>query len=84
MMDKFQKMQFPPLTDSEVDKIIQKCWYGRFVSVKQLSEEIIALGGGLEEEIRVESTEWFMERKAECKEIVRNGLLNLLKVSIQS
>jgi serine/threonine protein kinase len=79
IMKRFQKMQFPYLAGSEVDVIIWKCWYGRFASVKQLSEEVMALGGGLEG-IRVESTEWFEDRKADCKEMIRNGVLKTLKI----
>lgn len=45
LIDKFQMMQFPPLSDSLLEAIIQKCWCGQFMSVKQCSEAIFLRGG---------------------------------------
>ena len=80
LIDMFQKKKFPLLSSSNLDTIIRQCWGGEFVTVKQLSEVILALDGGWDEQIRVESTEWFMERQAECQEMVANGLLTPLRM----
>lgn len=78
LIDKFQSMQFPPTTKSAIDTIILNCWRGHFESVKSLSENIMQLGTGNQEEVLENNAEWLTARKEECEEVVRSGVLGNL------
>lgn len=79
LIDKFQKMKFPPLSGSTLDIVIQKCWYGQFATIKQLYEAMDSHGGWCEE-TKVKSTELIMERRANCEEIIKNEVLKTFKM----
>lgn len=78
LLEKFQKKEYPPTTDSVIDTIIRKCWDGEFVSVKSLAEELMPLDVEKQEPVREEGAEWLAARRAECEEMIKSGLLDTL------
>lgn len=76
MMDMLQSMTFPRLGQSDIDKIIHACWFGRFDTVKQLFESVSQLSGHREETMVSMNGE---EQKALCRHLVRIGVLEAAK-----
>ena len=77
LSDKFQRRNFPVLTDSVEDEIVRKCWNGEYESVSQLSMEVA--GNNRQSNTASEDREWLETQRLECKRFVQSGLINTLK-----
>ena len=83
VVDKVQQMDFPD-TDAfnEKDRIIRKCWYGEFKSMGELRDAVESLGYRAHETAAGGMTsEFFEARRAECKRLMENRILDAMKVS---
>lgn len=66
MMDKLQQQDFPHLSTSHADVIIQQCWNGVFVTIKQMGEAMLEMYDRQEEKIEVKNEAWYLQRREEC------------------
>jgi serine/threonine protein kinase len=73
--EKFQKKEFPPLTNSAADAIIRKCWNGKYRLVAELLAEFDDIG---QDEPVGEDPDWLETRQMECKTFIRSGLVDTL------
>ena len=76
--EKFQKREFPVLTDSVEDKIVRKCWNGEYESVSELSMEVAGNDGQSDTASASEDREWLEMQRLKCKQFVESGLINTL------
>ena len=76
LSEKFQKREFPLLTDSVGDTIIRKCWDGEYESVSELLMEVA--GSGVQYAAASEDREWLEMQQLQCKTIVQSGFMNTL------
>ena len=74
--EKFQKKEFPPLTNSTEDVIIRKCWSGEYQRVKELLAEFP--GDAQQLDPTSKDHEWLETRQRECKESIQSGLVDKL------
>ena len=75
--NKFQRREFPPLTDSAEDQIIHKCWDGKYQSIRDLLSDVA--GSKRQTEFASEDREWLELRKLECKNYVQSGWVDTLE-----
>lgn len=73
-LDLFQRMEFPPLGDGDLDFVIGMCWRGDFSSLENLAEHTRSLccEGLLQPASAPEHT---TDIRDECQRLVDNGLL---------
>ena len=76
LSEKFQKREFPVLTNSVEDKIVRKCWNGEYESVSELLMEVV--GNNRQSNIAREDREWLETQRLKCKKFVQSGLINTL------
>lgn len=76
LSEKFQKKEFPLLTDSVGDTIVRKCWNGKYESVSELMMEVA--GSNRQYRTVSEDREWLEMRQLECKTFAQNGFVNTL------
>ena len=76
LSEKFQKREFPVLTNSVEDKIVRKCWNGEYESVSELSMEVA--GNNRQSNTASEDREWPETQQLNCKKFVQSGLINAL------
>ena len=76
VMERFQKKEFPSLSESCADAVIRKCWNGAYQSMRELLMEFD--GNGPQAESTSEDREWLELRRQECETFVRSGLMNTL------
>lgn len=71
-----QWMEFPPVSDNGLDRIIQRCWRGQFSFVKGLSNMTSLLhdGSDLAPSYALTS-EYCLEIRSECQRLIDTGLL---------
>lgn len=74
--DKFQKGEFPVLTNSVDDNIVRKCGNGEYESVSKLSMEVA--GTDKQSNIASEDREWLETQRLKCKKFVQSGLINTI------
>ena len=76
IVDLLQDMKFPKLRDNHLDSIIARFWQGRYQQLKDLLEEVEALGGiPPSSETGIISREDFVTGRKECEALVKDGLL---------
>lgn len=72
----FQRMEFPALSNDCFDSIIEKCWRGHFLSLREFHEQTKSLwcGDGL---LQASSSEKYdpADIRNECQRLVDSGLL---------
>ncbi|KAF7506291.1 hypothetical protein GJ744_011864 [Endocarpon pusillum] len=76
VIDRLQHMMFPDLHEGHLDRIIERCWKGNFVLLKDLAVKTKLLRGavGLPRAASFE-TGYRLERQKECQRLVDLGLL---------
>ncbi len=74
---KFQKKEFPLLTDSAGDTIIRKCWNGEYQLISELLAEVA--GSNRQDEPASEDREWLEMQQLECKTFVQSGWVDTLE-----
>ena len=74
--EKFQKKEFPLLTDSAEDMIIHKCWNGEYEMISELLAEIA--GTNRQDVPTSEDRESLEMRQQECKTFVQSGWIDTL------
>lgn len=83
IMDLLQKREFPPLNHSWADMIIDKCWNAGFTTIKEIEGTFQEQVHGRDRETR--DIAWYVERREECEEMIRKGMLdNLADKLLQS
>ncbi|KAM5494866.1 putative protein kinase C [Microsporum audouinii] len=71
-----RRMEFPSLGNDPLDRIIDRCWKGRFEYLKDLAEETSTLSGGNHPKSLSPLTERYcLERQKKCQTLVNQGLL---------
>ena len=74
--DRFRDKQFPDLNDSTLDKIIRRCWWTDYTSLKELRDEAAALKGALNSPPASAVAFPDMQScRAQCEQLVKQGLL---------
>lgn len=69
-------MEFPSLTNSQFDIIIERYWKGQFTLLKDLSEETKLLCDGNDLSRSLPSTlEYYTDLRNDCHYLIDNGLL---------
>jgi serine/threonine protein kinase len=82
LIKKFQRKEFPLLTNSDNDVIISNCWYGAYQSVAELEQVFRDMVDGMEWYMfEAETDAWIMERKNECAAWVNNRGLESTRLS---
>ena len=76
LIEKFQKREFPVLTNSVEDKIVRKCWNGEYESVSELAMQVA--GNNRPSNTASEDREWLETQRLKCKKFVQSGLINTL------
>ena len=76
LSEKFQKKEFPLLTDSVGDTIVRKCWNAEYKSVSELMTEVA--GSNRPYRIASEDREWLEMQRLECKKYAQSGFLDTL------
>ncbi|TID27067.1 protein kinase domain-containing protein [Venturia nashicola] len=77
VVDLLQQMKFPPLDEEKLDTIIERCWKGKFNTLKDLADETKLLPGALSLPRATALEEEYCSRiRGECKQLVENGILN--------
>ena len=76
LIKKFQRREFPLLTNSTEDAIIHKCWNEKYHSVSHLLADVA--GSDKQDEPGSEDQEWLKLRQLECKEFIQSGLVDSL------
>ncbi|KAJ9608545.1 hypothetical protein H2200_007533 [Cladophialophora chaetospira] len=77
LIDKFQKKEFPPLTTSAGDAIVNQGWNGKYHSVAELLTEFP--GDNDSNDLPVMEEKWMESRRLECKEFIASGLVDRLE-----
>jgi len=75
--EKFQKKEFPLLTNSAGDTIIRKCWNGEYQLISELLAEVA--GSNRQDELASEDREWLEMQQLECKTFVQSGWVDTLE-----
>lgn len=79
LLEKFQRVEFPPLGDSTIDQIIKSCWYGHYGSVAELLRELECLDCDQPTIFDREGRDaWERACIAECEALVEGGGLDEL------
>ena len=74
--DRFRDRQFPDLDDSTVDRIIRRCWWTEYTSLKKLADEAAAHEGALNSPpASAVDSQVVRSRRAQCERLVEQGLL---------
>ena len=76
LSEKFQKREFPVLTNSVEDEIVRKCWNGEYGSVSELSMEFT--GNSIQPNTDSEDREWVETQRLSCKKFFQSGLIETL------
>lgn len=76
IIDRLRHMMFPDLDEGHLDRIIERCWKGKFVLLKDLAAETKLLYGAvaLPRAASLE-TGYCLKRQKECQRLVDLGLL---------
>ena len=77
LSEKFQKKEYPPLTNSAEDTIIRKCWNGEYRHVSELLAEFTR--NTAQNEAAGEEQEWFNIRQMECEAFIQSGTVDTLE-----
>ena len=74
--EKFQRKEFPPLSDDTGDTITRKCWDGEYQQVSELLAEFGGSDG--QDESGCESQGLLKRRKEECEAFIESGVVEKL------
>jgi len=72
-------MMFPKTDDNKVDTIIRSCRHGEYDSIQRLSATVKLLDGVHSGRSVVMMEEDYKARQEECKQLVANKLLDIVK-----
>ncbi len=76
ILERLQHMVFPDLAEMQLDRIIERCWKGKFALLKDLAAKTKLLCGAVELPRAASlETEYCLERQKECQRLVDLGLL---------
>ncbi len=76
VVHRMQHMISPSLDDGHLDRIIERCWKGKYVLLKDLAAETKLLRGAVELPRAVSlDTGYCLKRQKECQRLVDSGLL---------
>ncbi|GBF64961.1 hypothetical protein TMEN_7678 [Trichophyton mentagrophytes] len=76
IVDLFRRMEFPPLGNEPLDKIIDRCWKGHFECLKDLAEETRTLSGDRHPRFMLPFSEQScLQRQRKCQTLINQGLL---------
>ncbi|PMD65747.1 uncharacterized protein K444DRAFT_607121 [Hyaloscypha bicolor E] len=81
IVDLLQKMMFPKTDDNQVDNIIRSCWHGEYDSIQRLSATVKLLDGVDSGRSMVMKEEDYKSRQGECKQLLANRLLDIVKTN---
>ena len=76
LAEKFQRKDFPPLTSSAADRIIRKCWDGKYGRVRELLIDVPE-DDPQEGSVGLDP-QWLDRRQLECKKLVQSGVIDVL------
>ena len=80
--ERFRAKQFPDLDDSILDKIIRRCWWTEYTSMKQLADEAAALEGALSSPpASAMDPQHTRSCREQCERLVDQGLLQEKEIS---
>lgn len=80
--DRFRNKQFPDLDDSALDKIIRRCWWTEYTSLKDLADEAAALEGALNSPPATSPDPSHIRScRDQCERLVEQGLLQEKEIS---
>ncbi|EFE31571.1 uncharacterized protein ARB_01471 [Trichophyton benhamiae CBS 112371] len=78
IVDLFRRMEFPPLGNDPLDRIIDRCWKGQFEFLKDLAEEARTLGGDTYRHptfLLPPAVQHRLQIQEKCQTLVNQGLL---------
>ena len=74
--DRFRNRQFPDLDDSTLDRIIRRCWWTEYTTLKKLADEAAALDGALNSPpASAVDSQNVRSHRVQCERLVEQGLL---------
>ena len=80
--DRFRSRRFPDLDDSALDKIIRRCWWTEYTTLKELADEAAALDGALNSPPATTLDPSHVRScQVHCERLVEEGLLQDKEIS---
>ena len=80
--NRFRARRFPDLNDSTLDKIIRRCWWTEYTSLKELADDAAALDGALNSPLASTLDSAHVRScQVHCEKLVEQGLLQETEIS---